>query len=66
MSRDSKSKGIGIFGVVQIVFIVLKLTNLIDWSWKYVLLPIEIEVILFILIWIYFFIKQLLEKIFGW
>lgn len=36
---------IGPFGVVQIVFIVLKLCNLIDWSWGWVLAPIWISVL---------------------
>lgn len=33
------SKGIGIFGVLGIVFIVLKLTKVIAWSWWWVLAP---------------------------
>lgn len=32
-------KGIGFFGVLTIVFIVLKLTGHIDWSWWLVLAP---------------------------
>ena len=31
--------GIGILTVVQIVFIILKLTNLVDWSWWIVFWP---------------------------
>ena len=34
------SGGIGFFGLLAIVFIVLKLTNYISWSWWYVLLPL--------------------------
>lgn len=30
----------GLFGVLAIVFIVLKLVVVIDWSWWYVLLPL--------------------------
>ena len=30
----------GLFGVLAIVFIVLKLVGVIDWSWWYVLLPL--------------------------
>ncbi len=37
------SSGIGFVGVLQIVFIVLKLCNLINWSWWLVLLPIIIS-----------------------
>ena len=39
MSNNSKSSGISILGLLGIVFIVLKLTKVIDWSWGYVLLP---------------------------
>ncbi len=66
MSRESKSNGIGIVTVIQIVLIVLKFTSLIDWSWKYVLLPTEIEIGLWVLVLVWIFIKGLLEKIFGW
>ena len=31
--------GVSILGVLQIVFIVLKLCGLIDWTWKAVLIP---------------------------
>ncbi len=66
MSGDSKSSGIGIVSVIQIIFIILKLTGLIDWKWRYVLLPIEVEICLWVLILIWLFIKYLAEKIFGW
>lgn len=39
-SSDSSSGGIGFFGLLGIVFIVLKLCKVIDWSWFYVLMPI--------------------------
>jgi hypothetical protein len=38
-SSSSSSSGIGFFGLLTIVFIVLKLTNFIAWSWWLVLLP---------------------------
>ena len=31
--------GIGFFGLLCLIFIVLKLTHVIDWSWGWVLLP---------------------------
>lgn len=38
---DSKSAGgIGCLGVLLIVFVVLKLTNNIDWSWWWVTAPL--------------------------
>jgi ABC-type bacteriocin/lantibiotic exporter with double-glycine peptidase domain len=36
----SKSSGVGFFGLLTIVFIVLKLLNKIDWSWFWVLSPL--------------------------
>ena len=36
------SRGIGFFGLLTIVFIVSKLTNVIAWSWLWVLSPLWI------------------------
>lgn len=41
--------GISFTGLLAIVFIVLKLCNVIDWSWWWVLSPIWIPLILAIL-----------------
>lgn len=43
MSKESvqvKSTGIGFFGLLAIVFITLKLTGYIAWSWWWVLAPV--------------------------
>ncbi len=43
MSKESNSGGgIGFTGLLTIVFITLKLTGYIDWSWWWVLSPILI------------------------
>lgn len=39
-SENSNSGGIGFLGLLAIVFITLKLTDVIDWSWWYVTLPL--------------------------
>lgn len=52
-SNTSTSTGIGTLGVLQIIFIVLKLTGLIDWSWPIVLIPLWINIGIF---WIALFI----------
>ncbi len=39
-SSSSSGEGIGFFGLLGILFIGLKLGNVIDWSWWYVLMPI--------------------------
>lgn len=36
----SSSSGIGFFGLLAIVFIALKLSGFIEWSWLWVLAPI--------------------------
>ncbi|SEG38860.1 hypothetical protein SAMN05421847_2160 [Halpernia humi] len=41
-NTSSTSSGIGFFGLLTIVFIVLKLTKFIAWSWYYVLMPVWI------------------------
>lgn len=46
MASSSSSGGIGFLGVLQIVFIVLKLLGKISWSWGWVLAPIWIPSIL--------------------
>ena len=38
-NSNSGSTGIGFFGLLTIVFIVLKLTKVIDWSWWWVTAP---------------------------
>ncbi len=40
MNNNTSSGGLGILGVLQIIFIVLKLVGVINWSWGLVLIPI--------------------------
>ncbi len=42
MSNKETSGGIGFCGLLAIVFITLKLTRVISWSWLWVLAPIWI------------------------
>jgi len=39
-NNSSNNSGIGFVGLLTIVFITLKLTNYIDWSWWWVLSPV--------------------------
>ena len=48
MSNNSNSGGIGLGGVMFAIFVTLKLTNVIDWSWWWVFSPLWIGVILII------------------
>lgn len=45
MSKSSGGKGIGFIGLLQLLFITLKLVGVINWSWLLVLSPIWIPLI---------------------
>ena len=45
-SKSSSSSGIGLTGVLFVVFLVLKLTGNIDWSWWWVTSPLWIPIAL--------------------
>lgn len=49
-NSTSSSGGIGFAGLLTIVFITLKLTGVIAWSWLWVLSPIWISIALTLLI----------------
>lgn len=48
--NNNSSSGIGFCGLLTIVFIVLKLTHYIDWSWIWILSPIWIPLSIVLLI----------------
>lgn len=43
MKNKTNSSGLSIGTVIQVVLIILKLANLIDWSWYVVLIPLWIS-----------------------
>lgn len=45
-NSSSSNSGIGLTGILTIVFIILKLTGYIDWSWLWVLSPLWISFLL--------------------
>jgi hypothetical protein len=47
-SSSQSSGGVGFAGLLTVLFIALKLTGFIAWSWWWVLSPIWIGVVLFI------------------
>ena len=51
---NNSSGGIGFIGLLQVVFITLKLLGKIDWSWWWVLSPMIISTSLGILVLIIF------------
>jgi hypothetical protein len=49
-NTNNTSGGIGFVGLLTIVFIILKLTKIISWSWWWVISPIWISIALGLLI----------------
>lgn len=60
--NKGRSSGLGVFGVCLVVFVILKLTNLITWSWWWVLSPIWIYVLLVIVSFIILILIELYEN----
>ena len=58
---NSKSNGVSFSSLLTIVFIVLKLTGVIDWSWVWVLSPVWISILLGLILML--FILKLNKKI---
>ena len=48
MNKNSSSGGMSLLSTLQIIFIVLKLLNLIDWTWGVVLIPFWIGLGLYV------------------
>ena len=47
---NNESSGISFIGVLTLIFIVLKLIGVIKWSWLWVLCPIWITFIIYLII----------------
>ena len=64
MSRDTgnASGGLGLGTVLFLIFLVLKLCNVIDWSWWWVTSPLWISFILYVLIIVGVFIYYYLDE----
>ena len=54
---DNKKSGLSICGVLALIFTVLKLVGVIDWSWEWVLSPIWIPWLIGILCYAYWKIR---------
>tara|TARA_R110000803_G_scaffold48703_2_gene101240 strand:+ start:405 stop:593 length:189 start_codon:yes stop_codon:yes gene_type:complete len=62
MSSNNSSSGIGVIGLLGISFVVLKLTNFIDWSWWYVTMPFWLGLVIVSVIAIVIFLWYKLKK----
>lgn len=63
MSDKTTKGGIGVFGTLQIVLIVLKAFGMIDWPWLLVLFPIWIELSLVVLLLIFALIICIIKAV---
>ena len=64
MAKESNKtivSGVSFSGLLTIAFIVLKLLNVIDWSWFWVLSPVLIPtfIVIVVIIFIYFILKKI-------
>ena len=60
-----KESGIGLAGILGVVFIVLKLTGVIDWSWWWVTLPFWAGFAIILLLVVAFFLVKWIFKLGG-
>jgi len=54
-NNTSTRSGMGFIGALQLAFIILKLCNVIKWSWWLVLLPLWVELGVVVLIIVLYF-----------
>ena len=64
MKEQTSNNGIGFIEMLTILFIGLKLSNIIDWRWEWVLSPIWISIILVLLILLFVLIGVALHDFF--
>ena len=62
MNDNSSSGGLGLTGVLTIVFVVLKLVGVIKWKWIWVLAPLWISIILWVLLFVGLLIYAICEE----
>jgi len=62
MSKETSSGGIGLTGMLTVLFVGLKLMHYIDWSWWWVLSPLWLPLpVLFVV----FFLILLVKAVVG-
>ena len=65
MASKNSSSGLSLAGVLFIVFLVLKLTGNIDWSWWWVTSPLWIPIALLLSIFLVILFVVMVLMIFG-
>ena len=54
--NETTTHGLNLFDVLLVIFIVLKLVGVINWSWWWVLAPLWIELIIIVILLIGYFL----------
>ena len=65
MAKNNSGKGLSLPGVLFIIFLILKLTENIDWSWWWITSPLWIPVFLFLGVFLLCFVFILIALVFG-
>ena len=60
-SKNSNSNGIGVVGALGVAFVVLRLTDVIDWPWWLVTLPFWAGIVVLLVVLIIWLFSQLLK-----
>ena len=58
MHKIECNRGIGVLGMLQIIFVVLKCIGAINWSWGIVLIPAWIKIATFVLCFVLMAIQE--------
>lgn len=58
----NKSGGVSFLGLLAILFIALKLTGYVTWSWWLVLLPLYLPITIVLSLWMLLFFIYLITK----
>lgn len=62
MNKSNNSTGLSFTTILTIIFVVLKLTGNIDWSWWLVLSPMIISVLLIIVLILVLYVLRKIKK----
>jgi len=62
--RNGGTGGVSVCTVVGIVFIILKLVGVIDWSWVWILCPFWLPIVFLLVLCFIVFIREKLDDIF--
>jgi hypothetical protein len=52
MKNSNSSKGVSVLQLLGIAFVILKLCNIINWSWWWVTLPFYFPFIILFFVWL--------------